>query len=130
MHRFRRHRRLLRSALLVLLVLGMAIQPTLGAMGELHGVEHAVAAAQSDDGHGHAHPADSASHGHPGDPSDPDHAMGQHSLLHQCASASVALPETIMTVSRLAPSGPRLPQAGPFQLPGDAANIPFRPPIA
>lgn len=129
MFRFRRHRRLLRSALLVLLALGMTIQPTLAALGELHGVEHAVAA-QSDDGHGHAHPVDSASHEHPGAPSDPDHATGQHGLLHQCASGSFALPEAIVSLSRPAPSGSRLPQAGPFHLPGDAPSLPFRPPIA
>jgi hypothetical protein len=124
----RRHRRLLRATLLVLLALGMVVKPTLGALSELHDMEHAAAIAHSDDGHGHAHPEDPG-HEHGGDESDPDHATGAHGLMHQGASPSIALPDAMMSVSRQA-SSERLPDSGPFRLPGDAPNLPFRPPIA
>lgn len=134
MFSFRRHRQLLRTALLVLLALGMVVQPALGSLGELHEVEHAVVA-QSDHGHDHgddhAHDHDpDASHDHGGDGSDPDHATGSHGLLHQSGTVSVTLPEVMPCLLRQVPAEPRLPESGPFHLPGDTPDLPFRPPIA
>ena len=129
----RRHRRLLRTALLVLLALGMVVQPALGALGELHEVEHA-AIAQSDSGHDHGddhlhdHDADTG-HQH-GDGSDQDHATGPHGLLHQAASASATLPDPVTFLPPQVPAGSHLPESGPLHLPGDAPGLPFRPPIA
>ena len=124
-----RPRRLLRTALLVLLALGMVIKPTLGALGELHGAEHATMADAG--AHGHAHPADSdgSDHRH-GDERDPDHTLGAHGLLHLSSGVSVTLPDLLVRL--LAPSspGPQLPESDAPRLPGDSPSFPFRPPIA
>ena len=128
-----RHCRRLRTALLVLLVLGMVVSPTLAAVGELHGVEHAVAAA-SDDAHGHTHSADNDHHhhhhDHDGDGSDPEHATGGHGLMHQGASMSVTMPDEPLALSVVALGEPLLPEFRRLHLPGDSPTLPFRPPIA
>lgn len=126
----RRHRRLLRTALLVLLVLGIAISPTLAAVGEMHSAAHAAAAAEPEV-HAHSHSAESGHHHeHPGDDRDPDHATGGHGLMHQACGVSISLPEAMPGIAMPSASGPRLPEFGPFQLPGDSPDLPFRPPIA
>ncbi len=134
MFSLRRHRRLLRTALLVLLALGIVVQPVLGAMSELHEVEHAISAQfdhAHDHGDDHAHDQDvAANHEHGGNGSDPDHATGSHGLLHQVITVSAILPEAMTSVLQQVPSEPRLSESGPFQLPGDTPNLPFRPPIA
>ena len=125
----RRCRRM-RTALLVLLVLGMVISPTLAAVGEVHRVEHAAAA--SDDAHGHTHSADNDHHHHDhgGDGSDPEHATGSHGLMHQSASLSLTMPDEPLAVSVVALGEPLLPEFRRLHLPGDSPNLPFRPPIA
>jgi hypothetical protein len=126
-----RHCRL-RTAFLALLVLGMVVSPALAAVGELHGVEHAVAAA-SVEPHGHTHSADDDHHDHDhggGEGSDPDHATGSHGLMHQATSLSVTLPVEPLTVSDVALCEPLLPEFRLLPMPGDAPNLPFRPPIA
>jgi len=132
MSALRRHCRRLRTALLALLVLGMVVSPTLAAVGELHGVEHAVAAA-SDHAHGHTHSADNDHHDRDhdgdGDGSDPEHAAGGHGLLHQGASLSVTMPDEPLAVSEIALCEPLLPEFRRLHLPGDSPNLPFRPPI-
>lgn len=128
----RRHVRRLRIALLALLVLGMAIAPTLAAVGELHRIEHA-ATATGDDAHGHAHAAGGEPthhHDHSGDGSDPDHATGLHGLMHQAGSASVAMPDALPAVTRVSLREPLLPEFRRLDLPGDTPDLPFRPPIA
>jgi hypothetical protein len=131
MSSLRRHCRRLRTALLVLLVLGMVVSPTLAAVGELHGADHALAAT-GDDAHGHTHPADDVHHDHGdgGDGSDPGHATGGHGLMHQGASLSVTMPDEPPAVSGVALGEPLLPEFRRLQLPGDSPNLPFRPPIA
>lgn len=126
----RRHCRRLRTALLVLLVLGMVISPTLAAVGELHAMEHAAAA--NDHAHGHAHSADNDHHrqDHDGDRPNPEHAAGGHGLMHQSASPSVTIPDEPVTVSRVALCEPLLPELRRRHLPGDPPDLPFRPPIA
>ena len=124
-----RHCRRLRTALLVLVVLGMVVSPTLAAVGEVHGIQHAVAAG-SDDAHGHTHSADSDPHDPGGDESDPEHATGGHGLMHQSASLSVTMPDEPLAVSEVAPGEPLLPEFRRLHLPGDSPNLPFRPPIA
>lgn len=62
---------LLRTGLFLLLVLGVVARPALNHIGELHGLEHAAAAAHHHDGdHGHRH-ADGAGHA-------PAHAVHAH----------------------------------------------------
>lgn len=129
MRAFRRPSRFLRIALRVLLVLGMAVNPTLAAVGELHGMEHAAMAA-NDDTHDHAHSAESGHHDHHDGEVDPDHAVGGHGLMHQAGSVSVTLPDAALDISMQAVSGSLLPEFGRFHLPGDSPDLPFRPPIA
>lgn len=132
MSNIRRHVRRLRIALLALLVVGMAIAPTLAAVGELHRIEHA-AMAPGDDAHGHVHAADGEHthhHDDSGDGSDGDHATGLHGLMHQAGSASVAMPGAPPAVSVVDLREPLLPEFRRLDLPGDTPDLPFRPPIA
>ena len=126
MHRIRRHRSLLHYALFLVVALGVLLQPILGAVGDLHAVEHAVAL-QSD--HGHAH------HDGHDDPADDDDgsgdATGAHSLLHQGGfAASMALLDSSFQFLAPIPAGDPLPS---FHSPGPPIaplTLPFRPPIA
>lgn len=126
MHRIRRHRSLLHYALLLVVALGVLLQPVLGAMGELHDVEHTIAA-QSD--HGHAH------HDGHDDPAGDEEAsgdpLGAHNLLHDAGfAASMALFDfSFRVVSSIAPGDP----PACFHSPGPPIaplTLPFRPPIA
>ncbi len=121
--------------MLLLLTLGMAIQPVLGALGEMHAVEHAATTPQGDSDHGHEHAhthahAVEAGHAHSGDAPDPDHAIGEHGLMHQGGGASFALPQSTPSLACQMPAEARLPDSAPRRLPGDAPDLPFRPPIA
>jgi hypothetical protein len=127
-----RQPRLFRTALLVLLALGVVVKPTLAALGELHDAEHAVQA--SSHGHDHGH-----THGHEGDPSpdprlppagDPDHAQGTHGLLHVLSTVSLALPDAVVRLAPAPTAALPLPDIEAPRLPGDAPSLPFRPPIA
>jgi hypothetical protein len=124
-------RLLLRSAFLALLVLGMVVNPTLAAVGELHAIDHAAAAWDHDRG-GHAHSTDTDDHhhAHPGGQPDHDHATGAHGLMHQGGTVSFGLPEAGVVVSDASPCGPLLPEFRRRALPGDCPSLPFRPPIA
>jgi hypothetical protein len=127
----RPHRLLLRTALLVLLTLGVMISPVLAMVGELHAIEHA-ALADSDSLHHHLHSAaaDHPDH-HGGDPdSDPDHATGMHGLMHQSVSISVTLPNTALDIPGQSACAPRLPELARADPPRKAPSSPFRPPIA
>lgn len=124
----RRIRRILRSAVLVLLMLGMVINPALAAVSELHGLEHAAMAA-SEGTHEHAHP-DGSHHHHPGDDVDPEHTSGLHGLMHQTGSLAETLPEGLSTMLVQLPPEADLPESGMSHRPGDSPNLPFRPPIA
>lgn len=123
-----RHRlsRLLRTAVLMLLALCMALQPVLAAAGELHEIsEHAEAAALHLTGDGPWHDPD----GGGTDPQFPGEAL--HLLLHYahcCGNASG------LTAARLPPV--QAPAFAPPTLPGILApavaerpGAPFRPPI-
>lgn len=123
-----RHLGLFRTALLVLLALGIAVQPVLGAVSELHGAEHAAMADMAPD-HGHAH-ADDADHGHDGDTTDPNHVKGTHVLLHLDAGLAFALPDAFVRVPARIPDTLGLPEGVPEDLPVSAPHLPFRPPIA
>ena len=126
---FRRYRRLLRTSLLVLLVLGMVVSPVLAAVGEVHDMEHA-AMADRHDAHDHAHATDSNHHDHRDGAVDPDHATGGHGLMHQAGGVSVTLPDATLAISMQLASEPLLPELGRSRLPGDSPSLPFRPPIA
>ena len=121
----RRPRRFLRTALLVLLALGMVTGPLLETLGGLHEAEHALLA---DTGHDHAHEA-GLDHDHGGEPG-PDHATGTHGLLHLGTGAPATLPEVLGALPGPLPCAPRLPDGGASGLPGDVPDSPFRPPIA
>lgn len=129
MRAFRRHCRLLRTALLAMLVLGMAISPVLAAAGELHGLQHA-AKATSNGAHGHAESAGSDHHHHDGGAVDPDHASGGHGLMHLAGCMSVAWPGAVLNISLQTGPEALVPEFTGFQLPGDCPSLPFRPPIA
>jgi len=131
-----RQSRLFRTALLVLLALGMVVKPTLAALGELHDAEHAAHAVAHGHGHDHDHGRQHGPDGDPGPnphspaPEDPDHVLGAHGLLHTQGSVSLALSDIpIRLVPVAAPALP-LPDLDAPRLPGDAPSVPFRPPIA
>ena len=122
----RLHRSFLRYALLVVMALGVLLQPVLAAMGELHDVEHAVAV-QSDHGHAHhdGHDDPAGDNEGPGDP------IGAHSLLHQgVAAASVALLEPSFHLVSPMPAGDPPASVHPTGPPTAPLTLPFRPPIA
>ena len=126
MHRTRRHRSLLHYALLLVLALGVLLQPILGAVGDLHEVEHAVAVQSN---YGHAHHDD---HDDPaGDEDVSGDPIGSHNLLHEGGfAASMALLEP--SFRYLLPSPDGNPPAC-FHSPGPPIaplTLPFRPPIA
>lgn len=123
-----RHLGLFRTALLVLLALGMAVQPMLGAVSKLHGAEHAAMADLAPD-HGHAH-ADDADHGHDDQTPDPDHVKGTHVLMHLDAGLAVALPDSVVRVPARILASPPLVLGAVDDLPVAAPHLPFRPPIA
>lgn len=129
MRAFRRYSRLLRTALLVLLVLGMVVSPVLAAVGELHAMEHAAMAA-NDSAHDHVGLADSDPHDHHGSEVDPDHATGRHGVMHQAASVLVTLPATALDISMQSADESFLPEFGRSHLPADSPSLPYRPPIA
>lgn len=126
-----RHRRRLRLALMVLLMLAMVVSPMLAAVSGVHDVEHAVAAA-SEDAHGHAHSAtdDHQHHGQDGAGLDPDHASGAHALMHLSPCGSVSMPNDTWALLEIELDEPLLPEFGRLYLPGDSVTLPFRPPIA
>ena len=126
MHRIRRHSSLLHYALLLVVALGVLLQPVLASMGELHNVEHAVAV-QSD--HGHAH---HDGHDNPvGDDDVPGDPVGAHNLLHQGGvAASVALLEPSFHLVSPMPAGVPPASFHPTGPPIAPLTLPFRPPIA
>lgn len=127
MQRRRRHRRFLHAALSILVTFGVLLQPVLGALGEIHSLEHA-AALQADnhgdvhhDGHEAPHEGEDAL----GDP------IGEHVLLHQGGFAmSMALIEPVFLLlvpTRMDEPLDRSHSPGP---PISHLTLPFRPPIA
>lgn len=125
MQRIRLHRRFLHSALMLLLAFGVLLQPMLGAAGQLHALEHALAT-PSDHGHTHHDGHDEPSGDDPsGDP------LGAHELLHQGGfAASMALLDSgapLFSQVRVGEPPERDHASGP---PGLRLTLPFRPPIA
>lgn len=126
MLRVRRHRSFLHTALLVLVALGMLLQPLWTALGELHEVEHAVAL--------HADPGRTHYDGHqdpPGPDAAPGDPVGIHQLLHHAgAPAAATLPLSDLLPPGIAVSGNppvRREQSAPA---ASRLTLPFRPPIA
>lgn len=124
MQRIRRHRSLLHFTLVLLVAIGVLLQPVLGALGDLHDAEHA-AAVQSD--HGHSH------HDGHDEPIGDDEALGDpigtHILLHQGGVAtSMALPEPSFRLLSPTPAGEPSARTTPAP-PIAVLTLPFRPPI-
>ena len=118
-----RHRRLLQTCAFALLLLGLLCQPVLGFVGELHAIEHAAVAGHADE-HAGDH-ADAA-----GDEGEPDHALGEHGLLHQCSGGASSIPPAHpMLVLATGPTT-TLPIVEASQPVGAVLTLPFRPPIA
>jgi len=114
---------LLRTCLLALLVLGLAVNPALAFVGELHGADHALVAAE--DGHHHD---DAGLHD---EAPDSDHTEGAHGLLHQSSSGGAFTGCVAVIALPAAPYGPvvfALPT--PLPVPLQHLTGPFRPPIA
>lgn len=119
----------LRASFLALLVLGLMIKPVLAQLSELHGIEHAIAAASEgfDHDHDHEHDSDDTDAG-----VDPESDLTDtHSLMHQCSGATSMiglLPSfsLAMSYARL----PELPLPNAIGVPHTIASNPFRPPIA
>jgi hypothetical protein len=145
----RRHRAVLRLALLLMLALGLVARPLLAQIGALHGDAHAVAAlAHGDaggdgDGHAHAHDAHGHAHDHShvgnpdagadqdrGDAGDPDHALGAHGLLHQTCGLTVGMPALPVQLALPSPPAASPPDVSTPRLRADPSSFPFRPPIA
>lgn len=121
-----RRRCFLRIALLVVVALGMVLQPLWAALGELHQAEHAVAVHVD---HGHSHhdvdPPPTDADAAPGDP------VGIHDLLHHAgAPASAALPASDLLPPGIAASGDPPQRPEPSAPPSSRLTLPFRPPIA
>jgi hypothetical protein len=129
MSRLLRCHRSLRTALLVLLALGLMARPMLGQLGELHGVEHAAIAETVAHGHGHVATPDAAHHHHD-ERGETETSDGSHDLLHMFTGVTVALPETVVQLFPLPAAGTLLPLPATPRLPGDPSSLPFRPPIA
>lgn len=122
MSRPSRRNRLPRAFALALLLFGLVCQPVLGFVGGLHAVEHAAHAAHVDD-HAVDHVADV------GDEGEPDHALGEHGLLHQCSGGASSIPPAHpMWVLATVPAT-TLPIVEASQPVGAAQTLPFRPPI-
>ena len=126
MHLIRRHRSLLRIALLALVALGVLMQPVLRSVGDLHDLEHTMAL-QSDHGHSH-HDGHEAP---PGEDEAPGNPQGLHGLLHQYGTVgSMALlePASLLASAPVTGEPPdRTHVPGP---PASRLTSPFRPPIA
>lgn len=107
--------KLLRAAMLALLVLGIMVRPMLEMIGELHAVEHAALIGDNDP---------------QGNQLDPDHTMGTHGLLHQSSgNADSTLPAPLSLTAP--PSTPVVLPVHTARAPGGAyITLPFRPPIA
>jgi hypothetical protein len=114
----------LRASFMALLLLGLATQPVLIAVGQLHEVEHALFDI-GDHGHeledGHQDGADSQH--------DPGHATGSHSLMHHHA---VVVAADVLTIVGICPC---VTLSTTFILPERAVTagrcaVHFRPPIA
>lgn len=144
--RVRHSLKLLRAGGLGLLLLGLAIQPVLLAVGALHALEHAMLEARvdrddarRDDRDHRAHPHDDGDndhdhaqdlHGHGHGLHDPSHASGSHSLMHYQLPGLVA---DVLAIPALYP--PRACDDAGFpiadiRLPVAQTTVPFRPPIA
>lgn len=78
MLRSRRPSCFLRTLLLVLVALGVLIQPALAVASELHSIDHAAVTDGGDGHEGHRHLEDGQPEG-----DDPDHTLGLHGLMHQ-----------------------------------------------
>lgn len=128
MSSLRRLRRFLRTALLLLLMLGMAAGPALAAVGELHGLEHSAMAAGAA-AYAHSHP-DGSDHHHSGDDVDPDHTAGAHGFMHHAGGVPETLPEAASGLLMQLPRESRQLEFGKAHRPGDSPKLPFRPPIA
>jgi hypothetical protein len=125
----RSHRRpalLRRLCVLAMLALGLALQPTMAAIGELHelahdasGLHHALAGATA--------AADRVDAGNPADPG------GLHALLeyaHCCGGQTPLSSGPVAAAALPSPPSAAAPRAE-SQLPLHArAFVPFRPPIA
>lgn len=127
MQHLRRHRRLLHIALLVMVALGVLLQPVLGALGDLHALEHAAAMQSHDHGHSHlaGHEAPHDGEDALGDP------IGDHGLLHQGGFAmSMALIEPVFQLLPPILMDERLDRSHAPGPPITRLTLPFRPPIA
>lgn len=77
---------LLRTALLVMLALGVMIKPVLAGVSDLHQVmDHAPLPSED---HGHDHDPDQEGHDHGEPDQHPKHAQGAHGLMHQTDAGS------------------------------------------
>jgi len=114
---------LLRASLLALLVLGLAVNPTLTFVGELHGADHTRAV----NAVGHHH--DEA--GLHDDAPDTDHTEGAHGLLHQ-SSGGGSFSDSVAVIKLPAVPYEPVVIALPTPLPVPLQHVtgPFRPPIA
>ena len=121
--------RIIRTGLMALLLAGLAIQPVLVAAGQLHELEHAIAAGEAAD---HAH-ADGRTHPHSHDHKphhDPGHATGSHSLMHHHTVTSAAdVPPSMRICATTVAGKPDFPVP---ELPAIRGRytVQLRPPIA
>ena len=131
--RARQLTRIIRTGLMALLLVGLAIQPVLVAAGQLHELEHAIAAREAAnhahaDGHTHTN---THAHEHDHEPHhDPGHATGSHSLMHHHAVTSAADVPPSMRICATAVAGkPEFPVP---ELPAIRGRytVQLRPPIA
>lgn len=119
-------RHLFRQFALVLVALGVLMQPILRSIGDLHDMEHTVAL-QSDHGHSHhdGHEEPPRDDQAPGDP------LGLHGLLHQFgAVGSMALLEPASLLASAPVTGGPPDRARVPGPPASRLTSPFRPPIA
>ncbi|HEY5851929.1 MAG TPA: hypothetical protein VIT62_14335 [Lysobacter sp.] len=107
------------------LLLGLATQPILIAVGQVHEIEHAAFGL---DDHDHGSEGDH----HDGAPCDhhPGHATGTHSLMHHQSVVVVAVVPSVGALCGFVATSPTI--FNPLQriVPTGGCGLPFRPPIA
>ncbi|HEY5803051.1 MAG TPA: hypothetical protein VIT90_05090 [Lysobacter sp.] len=107
------------------LLLGLATQPILIAVGQVHEIEHAAFGLE---GHDHGSEADHRD-GVPSD-HDPGHATGTHSLMHHQTVVVVAIVPSVGALCGVVATSPTTFNPLRRNLPTGGCGLPFRPPIA
>lgn len=121
----------LRVFALVWLVLGLAAQPVLAKLADIHHAVHDLAASQAGQGHPHDHDhaaEDGPLSGVHGEPDEPSTLHDVLHLAHCCAQATVPATQAL-ALPAVAPAGTSPAPAAAAMRRESRCNVPYRPPI-